>query len=304
MPDRSSEDLLFGEILRKPDDVLLLEIYADWLEEHGDERAFYLRNQVEFRRLPTPSLRRTLIEEYPYRHLPWASQLEQCGAIVANLTDFEFAWWGTGIGPVREAVGTYERFRYEDQPPLPVQLFDGTFDWLKNSDPEGSYNFGGRWAQCCEEIRSRGFFLPREFERFMTDNDLPARIKSCTDNEFTEPSPEEQLETADGLFVTFYADSQYCVIWGMLLPRAPGRYAPVLSGPPEDLLPEYSASELSDDESAFPGKPVLAASHLESFLYRWWIENEIWFATLWDETKRALTPVEQAYVDLLGQTPS
>jgi uncharacterized protein (TIGR02996 family) len=275
------------------DDVALLA-YADWLEERGDARSAYLRIQGEFRKSRTDELRRQLIQLYPHEHLAWTAVLEQAGAVEANLTNFEFAWWGTGIGPAREAGGTYQRFQYHDQPPLPVETFDGTFAWLRESKPKFSYPCGPMWKAFCAERRNQGYFVPGEFERFLSDKDLPARIKSCTDNYFERPpdptaghsTPSAEWE--DGLLVTFYADSQYCVLWGILLPREPGRYAPILAGPPDALFPGIWGD--TEGEAYDPGKPVLAASQFEQFVFRWWIENEIWYATVWRDGRRPLTP--------------
>jgi uncharacterized protein (TIGR02996 family) len=290
-------------IVENPQDEAALLIYADWLDEHGDARSTYLRNQCEFRKSRTEELRRRLIQRYPHEHLAWTATLEQAGAVEANLTNFEFAWWGTGIGPARESNATYERFQYHDQPPLPVETFDGTFAWLRESQPRSSYSVGPMWRTYCAETRKQGYFVPEEFERLLSDKDLPARIKSCTDNYFLrppDPTAEHSTPSAeweDGLFVTFYADSQYCVLWGILLPREPGRYAPVLAGPPEALFPGIWGD--AEDQSHIFGKPVLAASQFEQFLFRWWIENEIWYATVRQESRRPLTPVEQAYIDHL-----
>lgn len=293
-------------IVAKPRDETTLLVYADWLEEQRDARAEYLRNQVEFRRSRSEDLRRRLITNYPYEHLAWTATLEQAGAIEANLTNFEFAWWGTGIEPARESTGTYHQFKYHDQPPLPVETFDGSFGWLRQSELVSSYSSGSKWKAFCNEKRTEGYFVPKEFETFLSDNDLPGRIKSCTDNYFQSPEPDhyESAEWEDGLFVTFYADSQYCVLWGILLPREPGRYAPILAGPPDFLFPGIWGEPEEEDEEYAPGKPVLAASQLEQFLFRWWIENEIWYATLWEETRRPLTPMEQTYVDHLNQSYS
>jgi uncharacterized protein (TIGR02996 family) len=293
-------------ILENPQDDAALLVYADWLEERGDARAAFLRNQVEFRRSRTEELRRRLIELYPHEHLAWTATLEQAGAVEANLTNFEFAWWGTGIGPARESGGTYELFQYHDQPPLPVETLDGTFAWLRESKPQSSYPQGPMWKEFCAEKRKQGYFVPREFELFLSDKDLPARIKSCTGNYFERPSndPTEpsapSAEWEDGLFVTFYADSQYCVLWGILLPREPGRYAPILAGSPDGLFPGIWGDDAEVGEVYEVGKPVLAASQLEQFLFRWWIENEIWYATVWNDSRRPLTSTEQAYVNHLN----
>lgn len=238
-------------IIKNPRDDTALLVYADWLEAHGDARSAYLRDQVEYRKTRTEDLRRRLIRLYPDEHLAWTATLEQAGAIEANLTNSEFAWWGTGIGPAREAGGTYERFQYHDQPPLPVETLDGTFACLRQTPPQSSYGHGPLWKTLCAEKRQQGYFIPEEFERFLSDSDLPARIKSCTDNYFTRP-PDPMVrnstpapEWEDGLFVTFFSDSQYCVVWGIVLPHEPGRYAPIFAGPPEALSRAFGTMDNS-----------------------------------------------------------
>jgi hypothetical protein len=77
-----------------------------------------------------------------------------------------------------------------------------------------------------------------------------------------------QVDLPEGLFVTFYVDSQDCIIWGIVLPREPGREAPVISGPPESLLPKYANSEVEDRKESNP-HIVFAAAQFESFLCRW-----------------------------------
>lgn len=312
MTSSSDHQAFLTTILENPQDDTPLLVYADWLDERGDARAAYLRDQVAFGKSHTEELRQRLIQRYPHEHLAWAATLEQAGAVEANLTNFEFAWWGTDIGPAREAGGTYERFQYRDQPPLPVESLDGTFAWLRGTEPRSTYRQGAAWSAFCAAKREQGYFVPKEFERFLSDADLPARVKSCTDNYFVDPPDPTKRHSApsaeweDGLLVTFYADSQYCVLWGILLPREPGRYAPILAGPPEALFPgagydaEDSEEEEDGEEEDF-GKPVLAASQFEPFVFRWWIENEIWFATCWQESRRPLTPMEQAYVDHLNR---
>lgn len=57
------EQELLNEILVNPDDAARL-VYADWLEEQGDERAAYLRIEVELHRVPNGMRRsRELREE-------------------------------------------------------------------------------------------------------------------------------------------------------------------------------------------------------------------------------------------------
>jgi hypothetical protein len=46
-----------------------------------------------------------------------------------------------------------------------------------------------------------------------------------------------------------------------------------------------------------PGLMVYCSPDFESFLYRFWIEDEIWQALSWDVDNRKLTQPEQGYVN-------
>src|SRR5262245_12883262 len=55
--DREQQGLL-AAILAEPDDDVPRLVYADWLDEHGDEaRAEFIRVQVELARMEEPDLR-------------------------------------------------------------------------------------------------------------------------------------------------------------------------------------------------------------------------------------------------------
>lgn len=288
---------LFDAVLKSPEDANAKEVYADWLEEHGDDRSAFLRLQNRFSEAPTPELKQQLIQAWPARHADWVGLLEQAGAIEANLSDYEFDWWGTGIGDARQSGGTYEQFRHTDLPPLPVEQFKGSFDWLPITPPDrNGYEDGEEWSLMCDKLSESGYHVPPEFRRFMSNDAMKASIKSCTDNYFTGPKQEPPTQKSDSVLLTFYADSQYCVIWAIELPREPSRYAPIIAGTPGSILPHEAAEEADEED----GDPVVAASSFEAFIYRWWIENEIWFATVWEESQRPLESHEQAYIDHLN----
>ncbi len=84
-------------------------------------------------------------------------------------------------------------------------------------------------------------------------------------------------------------------MWGLRLGKGDDRYTPVLAGAPE-----------FPDEDPPEGQPYLrfpeltfCAPTLESFLYRWWLENTLWYATKSSRNKRALTAEEHRYLDRL-----
>ena len=216
----------------------------------------------------------------------------------ANLTGPADLWWGVGLG-ARETDSTYQEFSYSKLPPLPVERFDGSFRWLEHaprSDTHSDEQANTGWDRRIADLRRRGFNVPRAFETLMLDVGLQLRVPSCTDNTFLSGVDAElhPLFEKSECFLTFYTDSQSCVVWGIRLAKGDDRYAPVLAGAPE--FPDEDPPE-GQPYFSFP-ELTFCAPTFESFLYRWWLENTLWFAA--NSKKRPLNPEEQAYMDRLA----
>ncbi|MFT3706102.1 MAG: TIGR02996 domain-containing protein [Archangium sp.] len=291
---RENEKLL-ALCLEKPTELDRLLVYTDWLEEQGDVRAPYTRAQLELRRAKKKdqkAQREKVRSLYPVEHPAWCGRFEQAGVFDANLLEVKDMWWGVGLG-ARDTDSTYQGFVYAKQPPLPVERFDGSYAWLAKAPPRTSARNekkDTKWKKRIADLKKRGFNVPTAFETLMNDVKLQLNVPSCTDNVFLGGDEAEEHERKDGLFVTFYTDSQSCVLWGIRLGKGDDRYAPVLAGAPE-----------FPDEDPPKGQPYFSfpdltfnAPTIESFAYRWWLENTIWYATEADE--RALNAEEQAYL--------
>jgi uncharacterized protein (TIGR02996 family) len=290
---------LLQACLANPKDIETLRVYCDWLLAQGDPRGPYTRMQLELRKgsgEPRPVQLARLREMYPVEHSGWCGRFEQRGVFAANLLEVGDLWWGVGLGG-RETGSTYEGFPYHRQPPLPVERLLGNYDWLreKGTSPGAP---DAEWQERIASLRGRGFNVPPAFENLMLEGALHGEIPSCTDNFFISADDAEEHRLDDNsIFLTFYSDSQSCVLWGARLAKGADRYAPVLAGAPE--FPD-------DDEKPAPGAPyfrfpelTFCAPTVETFAYRWWLENTIWFATRWDESMRPLNAEEQAYLDHL-----
>jgi hypothetical protein len=182
-----------------------------------------------------------------------------------------------------------------------VERFDGSFSWLAKAPLRTTHSDeepDSGWAEKIASLRARGFNVPASFERLMLDVDLQLRVPSCTDNTFLSARRAEEHPLGDEheCFLTFYTDSQSCVLWGLRLAKG-DRYAPVLAGAPEfpDEEPPADQPYFSFPELTFN------APTFEAFIYRWWLENVLWFATK-DRWRRPLTAEEQAYLDHLART--
>ena len=135
----------------------------------------------------------------------------------------------------------------------------------------------------------------KSFRRFMTSPELQRRVRSCTAC-YLDPG-QRVVETTGmiaGHLMHFLSDLQSFMHWYLHL--AGGGWAAVLTSP---NLYCYCI-----DDPEWPGYPSVAHEQIDlrgleffycapsfsEFLYRFWIENEIWFALVYD--KRPLKPLE------------
>jgi uncharacterized protein (TIGR02996 family) len=287
----TEEQGFLDEIARNPRDNTPRLVYADWLEERGDPRAEYLRAEIELAAMKP----RTRKAAGPTRRLMaarakvdpgWLARLEQPDVLRAVPVPFPAYWVGTELGEYRPVAGTYGLARYRTLPPLPVERFTGDFRWL---DPEAKAGKAPAAMEAgLERLAQRaarlGLTLPAAFVTFFSAPGLKKRIRSCTDSFFRLPSRPVPVRGSEGDHaLLFYSDSQGCYHWFLYL-TPEGAHCVVGN----ELHPEEFDEEGQD-------RWKFCAPSFEAFLYREWIENEIWFALEWDRVP--LTPEQQAYVD-------
>jgi len=190
------------------------------------------------------------------------------------------SWVSFGLPGFREAPGgdaTYSDFPYEELPPIERDLDDG-LDWLTeepvvksslaepDSDPVRAATEGEL------EHMASGLELPPAFAGFIASEEPRKRIRSCTDCYLDLGNFAVALD--DGLLVHFLSDSQWVCHW--LLYSGPDGEAVVASYDPLGFELGEDEVTLRELSSATIDASVCAESFSE-FLYRFWIENEIWF---------------------------
>jgi hypothetical protein len=126
--------------------------------------------------------------------------------------------------------------------------------------------------------------------------DLQGQIPSCTACYFdlsTEiiPSP---LSNDDGYLIRFLNDQQDVLLWYLYI-RPNGEHAVVVSPIPFD---NTEARKSLTDEIIL-NNTFFCAESFEEFIYRFWLENEIWFAL---DEGATMTPTQQAYLDFYKQS--
>ena len=222
------------------------------------------------------------------------------------LTSLPRQWWSVelpGYRPPREEFGTYRAFATEDLPGIERPL-DDRFEWLREeSRVEGSLaerTSHATRSATAENLRdllsATSVSIPHAFEAFVGLDDLHSRVRSCTDcyldlADFVVPV------AGGGSLVHFLSDSQWVLHW--LLYANSDTAAVVVTELPlgyeidDAPVRVFDPSELDVSNSSELAVAVCAESFSE-FVYRFWIENEIWFALAYDQ--RPLTDEQRAYV--------
>ncbi len=201
---------------------------------------------------------------------------------------------------------TYESSQLADLPLIPIRL-DDDCEWLRTHgvvQVRGGFNQYERDIQpsFVEELALRAHVqLPKSFRRFMTHPELQSRVRSCTDC-YLDPGERivETIGSIPGHLVHFLSDSQSCSQWYLhILPEGDSA---VLASP--DL---YSLKVENSDWIENPScrleridlsglEFAYCASSFSEFLYRFWIENEIWFALVDKRKPRSFSALELDYV--------
>lgn len=183
---------------------------------------------------------------------------------------------------VRPNVGTYGRYDYEALGPPDGVRFDGSFEWLRAEPPlRGHGIIAGVEKKVAEDFRRlegdclrKGVALPACFRAFMRDRNLAGRVRSCTDCQLDVAPEVIESPKGDGWVVRFLADSQGCLFWYVFLPRGREGHCVVVA-------PAYYGADAAEvwPEPREPEEMVFCSPDFESFVFRFWLENEYWFAS-------------------------
>jgi hypothetical protein len=229
----------------------------------------------------------------------WANS-RKLKIMLPNQTPFPAAWLSIELEGYRDhpELATYSSFSYEKLPSLSTELFRGNFEWLKESEPQESGDEAADLSSQVDRLLKTALqmhlVLPDEFVRFMKSLDLPNRIRSGTDC-FFDLSSEIVASPANegGYLIRFLSDSQGCLFWYLYLTET-GEHCIVVSdklfGSEGELLHDDEEIEDSGEESYI----CFCAQSFEEFIYRFWIENEVWFALSYDD--EPLTQEQENYV--------
>lgn len=219
-----------------------------------------------------------------------------------QLTPFRAGWYSFDLGQYRPCDSTYCLSPYESVPP--VSEPDESLGWLGPLDDRADQQMQvhrnapearGKLDQIVAAAQRLGLTLPSSFLRLMGSPELQDRIPSCTacyfqlaDDIIPCPGSEQ------GYIIRFLNDQQEVLLWYLYLTPA---------GEQRVLVSPFMLDEVAQDgpmneqtrqaviDNTFECAPTFA-----EFIYRFWLENVIWFKLNDGASAAPLTGEEQAYV--------
>jgi len=208
------------------------------------------------------------------------------GKMTPDESPFPPQWIGiclenAGLGKVRPRIGTYGRYDFNLLPPAPTEL-RGDWGWL-HAEPERLPGIGGQsepeataTADALRASAARaGLPLPHAFVSFIETPALHRRVRSNTDCSLDISREVVPAPAGGGFLVRFLADSQGCVFWYLYLTPGGSDHA-VVSSP--DFYGTAEEMEGWGEEPRGLSRIAFAAESFEAFMWRFWLENEMWFA--------------------------
>jgi len=214
-------------------------------------------------------------------------------------------WWSFELPHYRPHPkrGTYSLFSYEELPPL-AQKPDPDFEWLKaqamkkdslfeGCDAEGSKPDLSKLGSIASAVHLQ---LPESFVTFLNSVDLHQRIRSCTACYLDVADHATKTKgKMEGYLLPFLSDSQWVGHWYIHV-DGHGNHCIVTSLNADGFAFQDKNGQAPATEFDLEAEDIwFCAPSFTEFIYRFWLENEIWFALA--KEKRRLTEEEQAYVD-------
>lgn len=209
---------------------------------------------------------------------------------------FEWGWWASDLGKYRPSRFAYSHYPYESLPPVDETQLTGKLEWLGPLEEEGQNEWTARLGKLIAQAQQLGLKLPKAFLRLMASPELQGRIPSCTGcyfdlSEQIRPCPGSK----DGFIIRFLNDSQDVVLWHLYLtPQGKECVLAAVYRLEEQEDPDYIENFTEEKLKAYGAETIVCAPSFEVFLYRFWLENTIWFSL--HLGKPPLTEMQRRYL--------
>lgn len=219
------------------------------------------------------------------------------------LADMRTGWWSFSLPGYRDdsVLTTYSLFSYEDLPKIKGTRY-ANWDWLKSQPPRdewslaaNSYPDGSRGdlSHLRSLISQISLEIPAEFVTFLETPALHARIRSCTSCMLElSDFPVYTSAPPHGVIIQFLVDQQGVLRW-YLFTDSFGNQAVLSSGEVYGLIYDPNEEPLNEID-LFKEDFWLCAPSFHEFIYRFWLENEVWFSL--SEDQEPTTPEQISYL--------
>jgi hypothetical protein len=217
--------------------------------------------------------------------------------------ELKTGWWSFAFPGFRDQSypANYSLFSYETLPPIAAPT-DPTFTWLRtepkheewslatNGYPDGSRAI---LSQLPELIVQAQVNIPPAFVQFMQTISLQERIRSCTAC-FLELNRYMVYVTkpVNGVLLHFLSDQANGLHWYLYASKV-GDHSVIVS---EEIFGLYFEPDEERREEVDLTKEEIwiSAPSFTDFIYRFWLENEIWFNL---SERRPLSPIQKDYLE-------
>ncbi len=215
------------------------------------------------------------------------------------LADLPRAWPATPLPGYNDRgdllAATYANLPFDWLPPIERDL-DSEIRWLLREPPVDE-SLAGRATQAELDalLSGKPIVLPPSFASFFASGEPRTRVRSCTDCylEF----PDFVVSFGEGWLINFLADSQSVLFW-LLYTGSDGEAVVATEYPPGFEWGDKDAEEKQRDLSRLASDAFVCADSFSEFLYRFWIENEIFFRLAGRDAQRSsLTDEQRRYAE-------
>jgi hypothetical protein len=215
---------------------------------------------------------------------------------------FRRCWITAGHSSLWNCDSTYCTVPYENLPSIDMASDD--LEWLDcvsselksvidlTSTLDSEDNQIGNLEAIVEKAGNIGLHIPNSFLRFFRNAELQCKVPTCTAcylglSEDMIPLPNNE----EHFLLRFMNDSQNCVLWYLCMSRNGESW--VVASPyffEPDIFEAINYDGVERD--LIIGEALFCAETFTKFLYRFWIENTIWYSL---HNGLVLTPIQEEY---------
>lgn len=205
---------------------------------------------------------------------------------------------------------TYSDFEFADLPPIEHQLGDD-LEWLRAQRPvddslaaTSAHDPKPAREATSEELDALlvapHLPLPGSFETFVRAQEHRSRIRSATAC-YLDLADHPIPALDGGLLIHFLSDQQWALHWLLYVGPRNSEAVVVTEVPLGFEADDGSPREFPSEFDPASADVAVCAETFSEFLYRFWIENEIWFRlTASNGDVSALTPEQAGYAEHYG----